>query len=177
MEMIIFADRKLREYRDRTEWVMCDRNDVKWCCEDMERVAYEGITLDSYVNDDSLPDINMRIKAGDDYYDGEYCDDNIIHYCPFCGDKIEVQARTVEEVPYSKCLECNRVMKDSDMDKHMEDHFAQEVEKEIQNKREEIAKRIKNIKTEPINYKNYINETRCICNGSTINKECFIHGE
>jgi len=178
--MIVYADLKLREYRDRTEWNMCNKNDIKFCCEKMEDNFHEGFSMNSYSGekgDEYLPTIRVHIKDGDDYYSGEYTATSEVDYCPWCGDNIKVEIRHRDKVPYSECVECHAVFKECETEEHMMIHYKNEIEAKVKNYRAEAKQKIAAIKTKPVDIDEFIDKSRCICEGSLIHKECYIHGE
>jgi hypothetical protein len=177
--MIIYADLKLRVYRDRTEWKVCDANDIKFCCEPMEGNFSEGFSMDSYSGekgDERTSLINMHIKGGDDYYSGEYTNESKVDFCPWCSEKITIEVRHKDKVPYNECTDCNAVFKACETEEHMMGHYNDEIEIKVRNYRAEAKKKIAEIKTKPVDIDNIIDKSRCICKGFIIKDECFMHG-
>lgn len=84
--MKIIADREINRFGNRITWDI-NREKSEFCCKKLESL-YEGFTVDST---DAFPKPYLKIKSGDDYYDGEYSSEEEVSFCPFCGIKIIVE--------------------------------------------------------------------------------------
>ena len=116
--MVLIASRKLNEYGNSLTWEL-DRENSSFCCEKLKN-SHESFDIRTSTD---FPTPFLRLKSGDDYYTGEYTDEENVEFCPFCGLKITVDMMIIDKkIPRSVCDDCGEIIKTCDESKHEKKH-------------------------------------------------------
>jgi hypothetical protein len=118
--MKLICDRKIRQYRNTTEWSIDRNKKTKFCCDNLKN-SVEAFSVRKY---GETPSAQLSLRAGDDYYDGDYCEDKDVSFCPFCGDKIEIELGDTETITTKECPYCRQTFPSDSpyYNNHISDH-------------------------------------------------------